>query len=330
VRRRAKQTLSLGRWIAKRRAKKLDPGTREELAARIDSLAAALRSKDAEGIWRDGARLAELLDGKLKPLRPSELWSTLRLMAGYTAFLLFVGIVFIQHFEIPSGSMLPTLEVGDRVFVSKFAYGLRVPLTYTPPRKLWRGREVRRGEVVVFLHPNEPERIMVKRAIAVSGDEVRFRGRQIWLRRRGERDFAPIPRIARGELRVCDKNERLQRWRVLQEPAFEEHLGDATYLTLGASEPPEDGFRDALAGVRRHTDAPVRATDDTFGPIPEGHTFMVVDNRERSLDSRYWGTVPYDYLMGPGLFVFFSWGASPDVECSETGMRFGRTFRRVD
>jgi signal peptidase I len=330
LRKRAKEALGVGRWIAKRRKKKLDPAAAEELQAANTALAAALKSKNQEAIKRDGERLSELLQGKLKPLRPNEIWLNLKWMLIFAGIALFFRLVFFELFSIPSGSMLPTLQVGDRVVVSKFAYGLRVPLTFLPPKKLWRGRDPRRGEVVVFMHPNEPERDMVKRVIAIGGDEVRFREGRIWIRRKGEKDFAPIPRTPKGELVQCDKNELAVDWTVLKQPAFEEHHGDATYIALGASEPPPKGFGDALASTRRHTDAQVTATEDTFGPIPDGHAFMVGDNREFSMDSRFWGTVPYDYLKGPALFDLFSYGASTDSDCRDTGVRWRRTFKPID
>jgi signal peptidase I len=329
-RKRVKEALVVARWIARRRKKKMDEAVAQELQSAIAAATSALKSRDAESIRREEEKLGGLLQGKLKPLRPNEIWLNVKWMLVFAGIALVFRLVFFELFSIPSGSMLPTLQVGDRVVVSKFAYGLRVPLTFEPPKKVWSGRDVRRGEVVVFMHPHEPARDMVKRVIAVGGDTVRFRDGRIWIQRKGDPDFWPIPRTSKGPLVQCDRNEHSESWTVLKQPAFEERHGDATYISLGASEPPGDGFREALAKTRKHTDAPIQATSDTFGPIPDGHAFMVGDNREFSQDSRFWGTVPYVFLKGPALFDLFSYGAFAEAECKDSGVRWRRTFKPID
>jgi len=327
LRKRAKDALSIGKWIARKRKKRLDPGTLEELQGANVALAGALKSRDLGAIREHGERLAELLEGKLKPLKPKEWWLYLKGMLIFGGIAAILRIVVFELFSIPSGSMLPTLQVGDRVVVNKASFGLRVPFTYHPPRKGWRGRDPRHGEVIVFLHPDVPEREMVKRAIAVAGDEIRFREGRVWLRRRGEKDFVPIPRTPKGQHAYC--NYELDAWSREEVPSFEERHGDATYTTLGMSEAPPDGFRQALLHTRRHASAPVQATADTFGPIPDDNVFMLGDNRQQSEDSRFWGTVPYDYLEGPVLFDLFSYGGKLEKNC-DTGVRWNRFFRPID
>jgi signal peptidase I len=216
---------------------------------------------------------------------------------------------------------------------------LRVPFTYEPPHKVWNGRTPERGEVVVFMHPNDPGRDMVKRVLAVEGDTIRFRDGQVSLRKRGEPQFVLIERTPKGRAKVCDYEGESDAWRLQESDAFEERLGGATYLALGRSDPPDlpghESFRQALADTRRRAPgAAVDAIRDTFGPIPEGHVFMVGDNREYSEDSRYWGTVPYEYLKGPALFNIYSYGAQPEESCANEGffsrIRWGRFFRSVD
>ncbi len=338
LRKQAREALSIGRWMARRRKKKLPPDALKELGEVNESLAAALRARDDGATRAHGEHLAELLSGRLKPYRPSELWWNVKWILVWVSVALLVRIMGCELFSIPSGSMLPTLQVGDRVVVSKASFGLRVPFTYEPPRKVWDGRDVRRGEVVVFMHPNIPERDMVKRVIAIGGDIVRFRDGRIWLKKKGEADFSPIARQAKGRHKYCDYDPNGDAWGMEEADSFEERHGDATYITLGRSEPGPASFRDALDYTKRRTTETVTATEDTFGPIPTGHAFMVGDNREHSEDSRYWGTVPYVYMKGPAMFDLFSWGGEVDKDSCKVSsawlfwnnLRWHRLFKGID
>ena len=179
---------------------------------------------------------------------------------------------------------------------------------------------------------------MVKRVIAIGGDTVRFREGRVWLKKKGEADFTPIAREAKGKHQYCDYDPQGDQWGQEEADSFEERHGDATYITLGRSEPGPSSFRDALAHTLKRTSEKVTATEDSFGPIPEGHAFMVGDNREHSEDSRYWGTVPYPYMKGPALFDLFSWGGEVKKdECKVSSawlfwnnLRWHRLFKGID
>jgi len=163
---------------------------------------------------------------------------------------LLVRTFVVQAFKIPSGSMETTLLVGDHIFVNKFLYGYHLP--YTKGRVL-RFSKPERGDIIVFVFPEDPDKDFIKRVIAVPGDTVEIREKQVFLN---------------------------------GEPQREEYTRFADGKTI-------DGF------VR---------TRDNMPPltVPPGQYFVMGDNRDRSYDSRFWGFVGEDAILGKALFIYFS------------------------
>ncbi len=195
----------------------------------------------------------------------------------------------IEAFKVPSASMVPSILIGDHLFVNKFAYGLRVPLT-----KKWFAKfdKPERGEIAVFIYPRDESKDFIKRIIGMPGDHVVMNGRQ---------------------LSVNDE-------KVKSEPATAKLVGDKVVISAAAGAPFEvDPFPDwqsyefaieTLGGrryvVQYHQRARQRPVDIT---VPADHFFVVGDNRNRSSDSREWGFIPLDNLKGRAMFVWLSWDA---------------------
>jgi signal peptidase I len=183
---------------------------------------------------------------------------------------LFLRAFVVEAFVIPSGSMIPTLEVGDRIFVDKSIYGLMLPLAQ---RKLTAGRMPERGEVAVFVPVDRQGDDLIKRVVAVGGDTVELRANLLVINGRAvSRRALPGPCTVDGE--PC--------------AAFEETLDGRRYRVLQhEGSPPVD-----------------------FGPlrVPAGHVFLLGDNRDNSADSRAWGSLPREHLKGRALFVWFPGG----------------------
>jgi signal peptidase I len=207
----------------------------------------------------------------------------LLILSGAAALALGVRFFVAEPFRIPSESMLPTLLVGDHLFVDKLAYGPRLPGSdrHLPPL-----REPRRGEVVVFeaarrgarifpadLRPELPRERFVKRIVGLPGDVVEVRGDEV--RVNGERLGAPGAGRA-----LRDGEGRLLRCR-------REHSGPRTWEV--ADDPAREG------GERLHL------------RVPEGRYFLMGDNRDHSSDSRIWGTVERSDLTGPARWLYWSW-----------------------
>jgi signal peptidase I len=215
-----------------------------------------------------------------------------------------IRTLLFQPFSIPSGSMRPTLLEGDYLFVTKWAYGYsRYSLPLSPnlfSGRIW-GGEPERGDVVVFKFPPNPSVDYIKRVIGLPGDKVQMRGGQVFIN-----DVA-VPREKVGQIDNPDITEVSR---------------------------PVDVYRETLPnGVSFDTLdlTPNGIGDDTREFIvPDGHYFMLGDNRDKSADSRFSvGFVPYDHLVGRANIIFFSiaGGASPlEIWKWPSEVRFGRLF----
>ncbi len=188
----------------------------------------------------------------------------------------------VEAFKIPSGSMIPTLAIGDQIFVNKYRYGLRIPFTST---RLVEFKAPERGEVIVFICPDQPTDDYIKRIAAIAGDELEYRQGVLHINGKA------LEKKSLGRKGHMERDQRSGRWYPFEALAYEETNGDATYTIL---EKPN-----GLSSERN------------FGPVvvPEGHVFVMGDNRDSSRDSRIFGFVPEDHILGRSLFVWWSWGA---------------------
>jgi len=196
---------------------------------------------------------------------------------------------------IPSGSMIPTLQIGDYVVVEKWAYGARLPFTDTA-QATWSSPQ--RGDIVVLLAPagNPRGDDLIKRVVAVAGDSVELRDGALVL------DGKPVPRHkVDGPCSYWNRPDG-GSWREHTCQAFEELLGSHRYLSICA---------------------PATHCGDDLPPtvVPPGHVWLAGDHRDQSADSRYFGPVPVGRIKGRAWVALVSWG--PD------GPRWNRLFHGV-
>ncbi len=191
----------------------------------------------------------------------------------------------VEPFRIPSGSMMPTLLVGDFILVNKFAYGLRWPVLN---RKFLALGDPQRGDVVVFRYPVEPSVDYIKRVVGVPGDVVDYRGKVVYLN---------------GE---AVAQEPVGIYKGVGSGARETGAAEGTEL-LGAVVHPiivNPMAPDFAPGCRELATGPVR--------VPAGHYFVMGDNRDNSNDSRCWGLVPERNLVGKAFAIWMNWDAARD------------------
>jgi signal peptidase I len=191
-----------------------------------------------------------------------------------------------EPFKIPSGSMLPTLRVGDFILVNKFTYGLRLPVLNTKVVALG---EPARGDVVVFKYPRNPRLDYIKRVIGLPGDRVSYRNKQLFIN---------------------------------DEPVAIESVGPADRLSRGGFGYVQE-FKELLPGVEHRI---LLDNDRMGGSeeyqVPAGHYFVMGDNRDDSQDSRVWGTLPEKNLVGKAFFIWMHWDIGGDgLDFSRIGER---------
>lgn len=186
--------------------------------------------------------------------------------------LLFRSFLF-EPFKIPSGSMVPTLLIGDFIVVNKYVYGLRLPVLNTRIVPLG---DPERGDVVVFRYPVDPGINFIKRVIGVPGDTVTYRDKQLYINGEMMRASGGSPFLS-SEVK-CSTPRR-------DAVVYQEHLGDMTHDIL---------IHQASRGANGQWE------------VPEGMYFMMGDSRDRSNDSREWGFVPEENLVGRAVGIWLN------------------------
>ncbi|RRJ85154.1 signal peptidase I [Aestuariirhabdus litorea] len=174
-----------------------------------------------------------------------------------------------EPFQIPSGSMKPTLEIGDFILVNKFNYGIRLPVLDT---KIIDIGEPERGDVMVFREPRDPSVNFIKRVIGLPGDRIRYQGKTVLVN--GE------PLSKRFVARFSQSG--------IPFSIMEETHGEHQYTTREDITPPDPRTQKEWV-------------------VPAGHYFMMGDNRDHSNDSRYWGFVPEENIVGQAVAIWMHW-----------------------
>lgn len=200
----------------------------------------------------------------------------------------FLRSFLFEPFKIPSGSMIPTLLVGDLILVNKFQYGVRLPVINL---KITDGTPPQRGDVMVFRYPPKPSLDYIKRVVGVPGDEVAYLNKRLSINGQAIETKA-LPEFFDEDMMRYFKQ-------------YQEALGEHKHGILNDDERPAfvsgaDNF--AFRENCRYS------VEGVTCKVPQGHYFMMGDNRDNSLDSRYWGFVPDKNIVGKAFFVWMNFG----------------------
>jgi len=226
--------------------------------------------------------LDALLFARRRASKNKEAGETLRdpLLVEYSkAFFPVILIVFVlrsfvaEPFRIPSGSMLPTLNIGDFILVNKFSYGIRLPVVN---EKIVSVSDPQRGDIMVFRFPHDPKMHFVKRVVGLPGDNIEYKSEKLYV------NGKLMTQEAEGKYEFksgANRKQSLNR--------FTESLENLTH--------------DILIDPQRSS------TQTLKFDVPADQYFVMGDNRNYSNDSRYWGFVPDKNVVGKAFFIWFSW-----------------------
>jgi len=298
----ARLLLREGRRVLRKYSHRLSGEQSAKVKTAIEALSAAVIARDFDKLPGALNALDDLLDSHLGFGRKSTAREYTESIGVAVLIALFLRAFVVEAFKIPSGSMIPTLQVGDHIFVNKFIYGVRVPFTNIKFGMEYRKPE--RGEVIVFIYPKEPDKDFIKRIVAVEGDTVELRDNQVVV------NGKPVPRShVEGDCRYEDFIEETARWEERRCEAWVESAPGNTYTTVqNKNERPQSW--------------PSQDYQQAWTRVPKDHVFVMGDNRDNSHDSRYWGFVPFDLIKGKAMIIWWSHG-EPE------GIRFKRMFSLV-
>jgi signal peptidase I len=256
---------------------------REELQNDLEALRGAMDKVpfDEEAFGDAWARADGQVDTRLRSWRKSEVREYLESIFVAVVVALALRAFVVEAFKIPSGSMIPTLMVGDHIFVNKFSYGPAIPYTKS---RVWTNMPPHRGDVMVFAFPEHPEQDFIKRVIALPGDKLEAKSGHPVI------NGWDVPSCRVGAWSYNDFDAPITRH---EGDLYVEYLGNEVYLT----------FYDRASG----------AFPDYQGPFyaKPGEVWVMGDNRNNSHDSRMWfggqgGGVPFENIRGRALFVWLS------------------------
>lgn len=223
---------------------------------------------------------------------------------------LFIRWAFVEAYVIPSGSMLPTLQIHDHIFVNKLTYGLRVPFSENWLVKMG---EPKRGEIIVFKYPRDMNTFFIKRVVGEPGDKVFYENGTLYINDKPMEKKVPLSDVDYKWLRDAD----FQR-----DGNVYDNKGNYSH------------FYEDLQGVNHSVLVRKGDAFESFGPVvvPEDSLFVMGDNRNNSSDSRVWGFLPKKNILGRAMFVWLSCEETlPVVEflCNPLTIRWSRFFHPV-
>lgn len=315
LRHEARELLAEDERILRRVPGKVSPEVSERLTEQALRVEAASVEGDAPRLEKEIQALEALTREHLGAWRKQHWWHAVSGFVIALSVALLIRTVLIEPYRIPSGSMQPTLEIGDQVFINKFIYGVRIPFINVVPFQIVRAPQ--RGDVIVFNNPVDESTDFIKRVVGIPGDRVEIINEIIHI------NGVPQPRVLVSDNHlVYTQDDHTKEWFARRQVLYRENL---------------DGVEHEMLQDQHH---PRGRTVEGPYIVPEGHVFVVGDNRDNSSDGRYaLGSttrsgpvyVPYGHIKGKAMVVWLAIGHDGLFSglFGGTGLRVERFFQPV-
>ena len=271
LRNQVKRELEDTRILYRKYRRQLSPEEKKQLKELRRALTRSLKRKDYQECQKNLSELTAFRKKVFPQVRINRTWETIKEIFWILLIVFLIRWLIIEPFRIPSGSMIPTLLVGDQLMVNKFIYGIQIPLT---TKKIIHFKKPQRGEVIIFKYPHNPREDYVKRVVGIEGDEVMIRDGELFIN--GRKVYRKYLGPYQGPVEPAPFC-----------PAYDLYL-----------ERIDSRKHQIILCQRSHT-------NDDFGPVrvPKGMVFVMGDNRDNSADSRIWGFVPLENIKGRAMFI---------------------------
>ena len=301
IRKNSQDLLNSTKSIIKANKNDISLDTRNIINERIKLLEESLELNDQERIISSYSSLKNLYEQNLSQYSKSKLRQNVEAIVIALCLALLIRTFIVQPFKIPSGSMIPTLLIGDHLLVNKFIYGTKIPFMDI---RIFPVEDIKRGDVIVFKFPGNDSVNKgvhyIKRAIGLPGDEVNIEGRDVYIN--GEK----IKQVYEGNYKYFEQGTEVTTDKYID--TLSENIFDVIYK------------KSSINTTKGKTNFPIT--------IPEGNIFVLGDNRDNSYDSRFWGFVPIESISGKAFLIHWSWNFDNDNIFSK--VRWNRIFSSIN